>query len=125
MVRSATWWYVKETYLENIVNITTLKIPHGVNTNQSTFSGIRIACWAATVLPDTRTNHTEQWKRRDNCLVMKKNNFLDFPTRISLEDHGLCFTVPLDSFKADPMSPVNNPLNIYPDLQLQPAFTFS
>ena len=41
-VRSAYWWYVKETYLENLVNITTLKIPHGVNTNESTFSGIRI-----------------------------------------------------------------------------------
>ena len=57
-VRSGHWCYIKETYPDTFIIITTLLIPEGAHL-KLIFSGLRISCWAATILPDTR----KTWSR--------------------------------------------------------------
>ena len=52
-VISGHWCYIKQTYPDTFINITTLLIPEGAHL-ELIFSGSRISCWAATILLGTR-----------------------------------------------------------------------
>ena len=93
-VRSGHWWYIKQTYQDNFINITTLLIPEVAHL-ELIFSGLRIVCWAATFLPDTKRNPITL--ATDHC-TGKANTNPD-----TMEEEGELFLLAPDYFGVGPL----------------------